>query len=115
MERYLTLLIVVTLLGLTAMQKESRQECDLNRQTQHERRAAMALATFGTDADYPLILTSYTQVAGPGVVASQNGTYDSAVCKNSIQQMIKNCRGGVDQRRNLNSRALFNILLTAPR
>jgi hypothetical protein len=110
MERYLTLLIVVTLIGLMAMRKEGQQECDLSRQTQQERKAATALATFETDANYPLILTSYTQFAGPGADVCQNGIYDSAVCKNNIQQMIKNCRGGVDQPRKLNPRALFNIL-----
>ena len=108
MERYLILVIVVAVIGVTTQKKDG--QCANFRE-----RIIPSITTSEKSEDPIDISTSYTQFKPAAGVIHEKKTYEDLVYRNSIRKMIKNWHSHQDKMSgSTNPRILYNILRTLP-
>ena len=113
MERYVILMIIVTLAGV-AVQKKNRQETT-SWSTLQEGGKMIAAIPSENSVNYTNVLTTYSKFKTSSDVANEEKIYEIVASKNRIQKITKSWNRRANKMScSANPRVLFNILCSLP-
>ncbi len=113
MERYLILMIIVTLAGVS-VQKKNRLETTSWSTLQEERKMIAAIPCENS-LNYTNLLTTYSKFKTSSDVVNEEKIYEIVANKNSIQKITKSWNRQLNKVScSANPRVLFNILRSLP-